>query len=197
MELILTNQPDLVFMNVDGVMYHAFSFTLALHFYKIPLPKFIALSANTELAYQCMKHEFFDYLLTPITSLEIHKSMARYQKKVNYPHELICLKSYKDYHFLNIHEIILLKADNNTTDFHMLNGEIITAFKTLKTFEEKLPVYFKRIHKSYIINGLGVSRIDFGKATCRLTNFKSAVPFSKKFQGNMEAIYASLRRISF
>lgn len=197
MELIITQQPDLVFINVDGVMDGAFSWTLELNLYKIPLPKFIALSASTKLAYQSIKHKFYDYLLTPITPLEIHKSIARYQKEFSNNHELICLKSYKDYHFLSTKEIILLKADNNTTDFHMINGEVFTAFKTLKTFEDKLPDHFKRIHKSYIINTSGVSKIDFGKATCKLKHFKTAIPFSKKFHDTMDTIFKSLCKVSF
>jgi DNA-binding LytR/AlgR family response regulator len=197
LELILTHQPDLVFINVDGVLGDALCFTLELHPYKIPLPSFIALSSNTSLAYQTIKHTFHDYLLTPISSLEISKSISRYQKKPITDSSLICLKSYKDYHFLNPREIVLLKADNNTTDFHMLSGDIITSFKTLKTFENKLPNHFKRIHKSYIINTSNVCRIDFGKGICKLSHFSNPVPFSKKYHETMNMIFTSLTKITF
>ncbi|PKQ44223.1 LytR/AlgR family response regulator transcription factor [Confluentibacter flavum] len=197
LDLIITHQPDLVFINVDGVFADAFRFTLELHLYKIPLPAFIALSTNTELAYQSIKHEFYDYLITPLASCEINKSIARFQKKPVTDGKLVCLKSYKNYHFLNTQAIILLKADNNTTDFHMLNGDIITAFKTLKTFENKLPDHFKRVHKSFIINTSEVNRIDFGKGICKLNHFKNLIPFSKKYQGTMDAIFSSLPKITF
>ncbi len=197
LELIIAYQPDLVFINVDGVIGDALRFSLELHLYKIPLPAFIALSANTDLAYQTIKHKFHYYLLTPISSLEVNKSISRYQKKPVTDSQLICLKSYKDYHFLNTQEIIILKADNNTTDFHMFNGDIITSFKTLKTFEDKLPKHFKRIHKSYIINTCFVNRIDFGKGICSLNHFKNVIPFSKKYHENINIIFTSLTRITF
>ena len=197
LELIIAHQPDLVFINVDGVLGDALRFTLELHLYNIPLPSFIALSTNTILAYQTIKHKFHDYLLTPISSLEINKSISRYLKKHPTDNQLICLKSYKDFHFLKTHEILLLKADNNTTDFHMLNGDIITAFKTLKTFENKLPNLFKRVHKSYIINTCFVNRIDFGKGICRLNHFKNLIPFSKKYHENINIIFTSLTKITY
>lgn len=197
LDLIITHQPDLIFINVDGVFTDAFRFTLELHLYKISLPAFIALSTNTKLAYQSIKHEFYDYLIMPITPFEINKTIARFQKKLVTDGEIICLKSYKDYYFLNAREIILLKADNNTTDFHMINGNVITAFKTLKTFENKLPDHFKRVHKSFIINTSDINRIDFGKRICMLNHFKFPIPFSKKYHGTMDAIFSSLPKIMF
>lgn len=196
-ELIITTRPDLVFINIDGAIGQAFGFTLELLLYHNTVPDFIALSANKKQAYQAIKHGFYDYLLKPVSPTEIHKSMARHQKKFGKGHELVCLKSYKDFQFLNTWDILFLQADNNTTDFHMTNGDVITAFKTLKTYEDKLPDHFKRIHKSYIINILKVSRIDFGKASCKLRGLERHIPFSKKFLGNMDSIHRSLCNASY
>ena len=101
--------------------------------------------------------------------------------------ETICLKSYKDYNYLNIENILYLKADNNTTDFYMDGGEIVGAYKTLKVFEELLPDSFYRIHKSYIINIKCVSRIHFGKSMCIISN-RHKIPFTKTFIENINTI---------
>ena len=101
--------------------------------------------------------------------------------------ETICLKSYKDYNYLNIDDILYLKADNNTTDFYMGDGEIVSAYKTLKVFEELLPDTFYRIHKSYIININCISRIHYGKSMCIISN-KHKIPFTKTFIANINKI---------
>ena len=97
--------------------------------------------------------------------------------------ETICLKSHKDFHYLNIKNILYLKADNNTTDFYMDDGKIIGAYKTLKVFENSMPKSFYRIHKSYIININCISRIQFGKWICIIKN-QHKIPFTKTFLDN-------------
>ena len=90
------------------------------------------------------------YLLNPIDPFELRKCLMRYQK--NHKHlfkETISIKSNGDYNFLRFNEIIYLKADNNTTDFYLKSGKIVSAFKTLKHFEKLLPFYFFRIHHGY------------------------------------------------
>ena len=47
---------------------------------------------------------------------------------------IICIKSYGDYRYIDSTDILYFEADNNSTDIHLNNGEMITAFKTLKHF---------------------------------------------------------------
>lgn len=103
------------------------------------------------------------------------------------PKKSICIKSYSDYRFLNYSDIVYLKADNNTTDFKLINGSIVTAYKTLKYFETSLPPYFIRIHKSYIVNIYFISRIHFSKSKCYL-NFNEELPFSNNYRNSVEHI---------
>ncbi|UNY98341.1 LytTR family transcriptional regulator DNA-binding domain-containing protein [Zhouia spongiae] len=196
-ELLIKQRIDLVFINIEGFIGDAFAFMLELYLYDVDLPQFIALSSTKEQAYKAIKHGCFDYLTTPLSTAELHKSISRFQKSHKAYNNLICLKSYKDYQYLDTKEILFLKADNNTTDFHLTNGHIINAFKTLKTYESKLPEFFKRVHKSYIINTLKVSRIDFGKTSCWLRGYEKRIPFSKKFHSTIETIHSSLFNASY
>ena len=102
--------------------------------------------------------------------------------------QTLCLKSYKDFQYLETDSILYLKADNNATDFIMKDGTTVSAFKTLKTFEEKLPKNFVRIHQSYIININYVSRINFGKSVCALKNGREQLPFSKTYRENVDGL---------
>ncbi len=106
----------------------------------------------------------------------------------------ICVKSYGDYRFINAADICYLQADNNSTDIHLNNGEMITAFKTLKHFETVLESPFVRIHNSHIVNIDYVSRIHTGNAVCYIKNTTIKLPFSKSYKENVDAILKSMTK---
>jgi len=198
MNLILKETPDLVFFNIDNVIENSFKFAQELNLFNDDFPVFIAISSSKEKVYEVIKNGFFDFLLNPLTELEVRKSVLKVLKKIPaQSRKNICLKSYKDYQYLKTDEILFLKADNNNTDFYMSDGNIINAFKTLKTFEDILPNNFHRIHKSYIINKNFVSRIQYGKLICTIKKNKHEVPFTKTYIGNIESINKSLSEYSY
>ena len=100
----------------------------------------------------------------------------------------ICIKSYGDYQFVALKDVVYLKADNNTTDFFLQNGKKLTAYKTLKHYENNLPSFFYRIHNSYIVNSNYVSRINTAKLLCYLDDNEVSVSFSKTFKENIDTI---------
>jgi DNA-binding LytR/AlgR family response regulator len=102
---------------------------------------------------------------------------------------IICIKSYGDYRYIDSNDILYFEADNNSTDIHLNNSEMITAFKTLKHFETVLPEsQFLRIHNSYIINVDQVSRIHTGNTVCYIKNSTTKLPFSKSYKDNVDLI---------
>ena len=103
---------------------------------------------------------------------------------------ILCVKSYGDYRYIDTRDICYFQADNNSTDIHLNNGEMITAFKTLKHFEGVLPFPFVRIHNSYIVNRNSISRIHTGNAVCYIKNTTVKLPFSKSYKANVDMIIA-------
>ena len=101
---------------------------------------------------------------------------------------IICIKSYGDYRYIDAKDICYFQADNNSTDIHLNNGEMVTAFKTLKHFEGILSNPFTRIHNSYIVNRNYISRIHTGNAVCYIKNTTTKLPFSKSYKGNVDLI---------
>ena len=101
---------------------------------------------------------------------------------------IICIKSYGDYRYIDAKDICYFQADNNSTDIHLNNGEMVTAFKTLKHFEGILSHPFIRIHNSYILNRNHISRIHTGNAVCYIKNTPIKLPFSKSYKGNVDLI---------
>ena len=198
MNIILKENPDVVFFNIDNVIENPFEFAQELNLFNDGFPAFIAVSSSKDKVYESIKSGFFDFLLTPLLELEIRKSVLKILKKIpGQSRKTICLKSYKDYQYLKTDEILYLKADNNTTDFYMNDGNIINAYKTLKTFESILPNNFHRIHKSYIINKNFISRIQFGKSTCTIKRNSHEVPFTKTYIAKIKSINKSLSEYSY
>nr|WP_299167308.1 LytTR family DNA-binding domain-containing protein [uncultured Allomuricauda sp.] len=196
---ILKFTPDVVFVNLveDGMAY--FQMITELNQFMQELPIVIGFSTTKKYAYNAIKSGFFDYWILPHNEFDVRKSVMRLRKmhpKQNMP-STICLKTYNDYHYLDTNDILYLKSDNNATDFFMRDGNVVSAFKTLKSFEEKLPESFIRIHQSYILNSRYVSRINYGKSICTLRNEnEQELPFSKTYKGKVDTLKEMLSKAS-
>lgn len=187
---ILKYSPDIVFVHLNERAFDYFGMVTELYQYVEVLPIFIGISKSKEYAYNAIKNNFFDYWLLPYEEFNIRKSILKLNKiipKEKEP-ETICLKSYHDYHYVETKNILYLKADNNSTDFFMKDGTYISAYKTLKTFQQQLPKNFVRIHQSYILNTDYVSRINYGKSHCTLKLQKVQLPFSKSYRENVDTL---------
>ncbi len=196
LDIILERNPSLVFLNIElehnrsGVTgYYLLD---ALQKYLDILPQFVALATTAQYAIEGIRHSILDYIMTPVDKNVLRRTLFRFRKlPFNKPADIndtLCLKSYGDYKFVNTNEVIFLKADNNTTDFVRVNGTTVSAFKTLKFFQDSLPDHFIRIHNSYIVNSHYISRIHFGKSQCTMEHSDIAVPFSKSYRDNVEMI---------
>ncbi|PKD18742.1 hypothetical protein APR41_17695 [Salegentibacter salinarum] len=186
-DIILQSKPQFVFIDLDNPRINdPFSFVNQFYQFLEVLPSFIAISASKNYAYEVIKNDFIDYLLKPLPLFELRKSLMRFKKKMTDSGQ-ICLKSYSDYHFLKLKHILYLKADNNTTDFYLTSGDRVVAFKSLKIYQQLLPVEFVRVHKSYIVNSNLIRRINFAKNRISLEELVSVteIPFSKKYQDNV------------
>jgi len=187
---ILKHLPDIVFVNLNDKAFEYFQMFTELYQYVKDLPILIGISQSKQYAYEAIKNNFFDYWLLPYNEFDIRKTIFRLKKKIpkKDTSHTICLKSYKDFQYLETDEILYLKADNNATDFVMKDGRTISAFKTLKTFEKRLPENFIRVHQSYILNINYVSRINYGKSICALNTGKMQLPFSKSYRENIDGL---------
>lgn len=197
MNAILKHSPRIVFANIDFSMPETsiFNFANELYQYKNTIPTFVAISSFKDKAYSVLKSSFFDLLLKPLSEFELRKTILKFNKKqeLEAPSTL-CLKSYKDYRFVNTDEILYLQADNNSTDLFMSDGRKVSGYQTLKHFETLLPDNFIRIHHSYIINIDHVTRIHFGKSKCALKQTDQHIPFSRSYKSNVELLKESLAK---
>lgn len=188
---IIKLKPQLVLMRIGNKSNEnvlSFQTIAELFQYVHPIPYFVALATSPEFALDAIQSGFSDYLISPLSVHQLGKSLFKFEKRApEKASATICIKSYSDYQFVNLEEVVYLKADNNTTDIQLINGKIVNAYKTLKHFENALPFYFLRIHKSYVVNINHVSRIHFSKSKCYI-NYNEVLPFSLTYRENIEAI---------
>lgn len=193
---ILKYTPDIVFINLNENASSYFQMVIELYQYTSSLPFIIGISKTKDHAYQALKNNFFDYWLLPYNEHDVRKSILKLKK--NLPEEIVsqtlCLKSYRDFQYIDTKDILYLKADNNATEFVMKDGTINHAFKTLKTFEAQMPKNFIRIHQSYIVNSDYISGISYGKANCTLKYDKAQLPFSKSYRENIDTLKVVLTK---
>lgn len=197
LNLILERKPALIFLEPESPGQNAdqtgYGLLTELSKYMTYLPKVVVMTKTLEYAIEGIRHGILDYFLKPFSKSDMIKTVHRFEKDYEELYDnTLCFRSYGDYRFVNLDEILYLKADSNTTDFVMSNGNKVEAFKTLKHFQNLLPDYFVRIHNSYIINTKHVSRIHFGKAKCAIKNTNDLIPFSKSYKTNVEEIKDTL-----
>lgn len=199
LDIILAGTPNIIFINVDKYLDKDFKnlINIVSDLYRsfAQKPFLVALSTSENQAYDCIKNNFFYYLKRPITELQLQKLDYKFRsttiKDDDIPKKL-CLQTYSDYRFIEIDDILYLKADNNTTEFFMVDNSKIVAYKTLKHFESVLPKLFCRIHQSFMINQNYISRIHLGKSECHLKPHKMRLPFSKSYRNVMTALASNL-----
>jgi len=191
MDMVLKHMPDAIFINLSNNSAAAYFKMLSeLHQYISKMPILIGISESKQYSYDALKHGFFDYWLTPYSEFDVRKTILKLRKQhpIEKTPSTICLKTYRDFHYLNTSEILYLQADNNATDFILKDGGKVSAYKTLKSFEEALPTNFIRIHQSYILNSEYVSRINYGKCICTLRNNSWEIPFSKSYKDRIDEL---------
>lgn len=222
LNLILEHKPKLIFLEINPTN-NACGLSLALinslYRYLNVIPKIVITTSKKDLAFEAIQYQVTDYLLKPITRIDVVKLILKLKKllsddSVPLQHNLdldstiipdltaeiqeketiveqtlvICIKSYGDYRYIEAKDICYFQADNNSTDIYLNNGEMITAFKTLKHFEGILSYPFIRIHNSYILNRNYISRIHTGNALCSIKNSVVKIPFSKSYKSSIDAI---------
>lgn len=194
--LVLKYLPEIIIIDIDEVMGENFetAFNLVQEIYQFLdyFPTLIAVSASTDKAYETIKLGFNDYLLKPLSELDIRRSMLRLKKQFKDIPQKICLRSYSDYRYIHLNEILYLQADNNNTDFILTDHSKVVAYNTLKHYEAILPKNFVRVHASYVVNTKFLIRINFSKSSLTLSGGKKNIPFSRSHKKKIEKLNNSV-----
>ncbi len=164
------SKPDLLLLDIS--MPDKSGFDLLMEITPITF-EVIFITAHSEYAIKAFSYSAVDYLLKPVDEdlfiKAVEKAINRFTQKEN-PSNIetllqniklgtnqqslkLCVSSLKGFQVIALADILYLAAENCYTIFHLVNGNKITASKTIAEFEEMLEAAsFFRIHKSFMIN---------------------------------------------
>jgi len=176
-EAIKKFKPDLVFLDIQ--MPNERGFKLFEYFDNINF-EVIFTTAYKEFAIEAIQHSAQDYLLKPISQLDLADALKRLEKKQqrnNNKPEIgriieqynadpfsfgkIALATEKGFILEKIGNILFAEAQGNYTKIFTYDDRTILVCKTLGIIEGMLPEKsFFRVHKSYMVNLNYVTKYD-------------------------------------
>ncbi|MDQ0477080.1 MULTISPECIES: LytTR family DNA-binding domain-containing protein [Chryseobacterium] len=118
------------------------------------------------------------YLTKPIRKIELLTALkiATNKKKKHY---IFVKDGYHDVKLV-FEDMLYVKADRNYLDIMMVGDRKITIRNTLSEFCKELPVFFKQIHRSVVVNSQYVNRISSDEVAVQET----VLPLSRNFRKN-------------
>lgn len=164
-------QPELVLLDIQ--MQDGTGFDLVQHYETIPF-KIIFITSFDQYALQAFQLSALDYLLKPIEPelliKAVHKAITvdvshtikqqvEIQLATLQTKQRIALPTLEGLEIFNLDDIMYCESDSNYTMFYLKNNSKFMVSRTIKEYEDILPEkQFVRIHKSYIINLLFVTK---------------------------------------
>lgn len=160
-------KPDCVFLDIEMPEMDGFQLLSHLTFRDFDL---IITTAYDNYAIKAFKEHALDYLLKPIDSEDLTKTIDRVvkNKKANTLGEEVkkILKSINTESYskrlaipqlgktiyIEFDDIVFCKSDGNYTEINLVNNQKETCSKKIKDVEEQLNDNFFRVHNSYLVN---------------------------------------------
>ena len=192
---IKKHQPDIVFLDVEmpygngfdlleeaGEINFATVFVTAFSNYAIK-------ALNMSASYYILKPIDIDELVAAVEKIQEEKEndSQAFNTKIlvenlhtaNISEQKIVLPLLNGFEVIRIKDVIRIQANDNFSDFHLLDGGKKVICRTLKHYENLLSEYgFLRVHKSHLVNLNYVERYIKGKGGQLIMTDKSEVEVS-------------------
>ncbi|MFC5624486.1 LytR/AlgR family response regulator transcription factor [Algoriphagus winogradskyi] len=181
---IQKHEPDLVFLDIQMPQKSGF---MLLEIFPQRDFEVVFTTAHKDHALPAFKHAAFDYLLKPIDPVELQKTIVRFEEKRKpnsieetlvsikrqiSSHNIVDLNTQDTVEYVDLNDILYLKADGNYTEFHLEGGKKLLLSKPIghykKRFEESN--LFVRIHHSFLANATKFLRYDKKEGFMMLRN---------------------------
>ncbi len=163
--LIAQKKPELVFLDVELEDGKAFEILKAFNENDFVT---IFLTGYSKYGIDAVKYGVSDYLLKPIILKELIASVEKAKEKVKENHvlrkfhtdtnveeiseKIMVQKIDKSKTLLNYSEILYWESEQGYTRAYLNNEQNLLLNGTLKSFCDKLPSFFVKIHRSHAIN---------------------------------------------
>ena len=153
--------PDILFLDIELPDGKGFDL---LH--QVPHRNFevIFTTGYDEHAIKAIKYAAFDYLLKPLSIESLQNVVRKYKEEradSKTPIYRIFVTDNEHYRMIDSMNIFFIEAKDNYTFVHLNDNKILTS-SPLKKYEENLPEFFFRTHKSYLVNVKHVQSVSRG-----------------------------------
>lgn len=115
----------------------------------------VFISGYAEYAATAYQLDAVDYLIKPVTRETIGRTLNRIEKRLRLSHsmakDIICVRNRHELYFIHRDQIIYIEKQLRKSIIHTTNHQYETS-ESLGSLEAKLPHYFFRCHKSFVIN---------------------------------------------
>ncbi len=169
-DIIVANNPDLLFLDIQMPGKNGFDVLKALPHYQFEV---VFVTAFDQYGIQAVKFSAIDYLLKPINPDELKVAVRKVEAKLNKKKEnlqienlmelirdkdakkehKLALASTKEIRFVYTSEIIRCESSNAYTEFFLADGKSIVVSRPIFEYEELLASYdFIRCHQSHLVN---------------------------------------------
>ncbi len=160
-EALKKHEVDLMFLDIQMPQLTGIDFLKAL----TDPPAVIFTTAYSNYALEGFEVNAVDYLLKPISlerfmkaankaveQIELRRRENAHQLEMNDADEFTFVKADKKFVKVKYNEVLYIEGLKDYVIIRTEKGRVIT-LQTMKSLEEKLPPrYFRRIHRSYIVN---------------------------------------------
>jgi two-component system LytT family response regulator len=184
---IKTYNPDIVFLDIQMPLENGFE--LLKYFETIPF-EIVFTTAHADYALKAVKCAALDYLLKPVSKIDLESVLSRYESKQNRNmgkdrYQLLkenmlhsgdanlqrmIISTNEGFEVLQLDDILYFSVVNRKTLVYTKN-EIFPISKTLKELDESLPSsIFIKTGKSFIVNKNYVKRFNSGTDSLEMTN---------------------------
>lgn len=199
-ELIKTEKPDVVFLDIR-MPSGAEGFDMLDSLEEINF-EVVFVTAFKDYAIQAFKANAIDYVLKPVEIEELQKTIERLHERISHetvkhnskPQISSAFESIKHQHIdrisipqrnglkiIDTKSICHLESKGNYTIIHFEEGEPFLDSRTLKTYQEILPVEFIRVHNSHIVNGNEITEYTVEDGHSLVLKNGEMVPISRRF----------------
>ncbi|WKN43349.1 LytR/AlgR family response regulator transcription factor [Tunicatimonas pelagia] len=164
-DILQKESVDLLFLDIQMPGIDGLRFARSLQH----PPSIIFTTAYRDYAVESYELDVVDYLLKPITIDRFLKSITKYLGRTSnrareYPKEtatdgeasFMYVNTNRKFVKIQFDDVLYVESLKDYVKIHLRDQDILTKEK-ISEFEQKLPVYFLRIHRSYIVNSNKVS----------------------------------------
>ena len=177
-----TEDIDLIFLDIEMPEMDGIDFLNTLK----NLPQVIIISSKEKYALEAFDYDVTDYLLKPITYGRFYKAVLKakniFESRSKKESNEIFIKKNSALVQLKYDDILWVEALENYVIVNAYNEKFTIHF-TMKSIETQLPVsFFKRVHRSYIVNVKKINRIEDNSIFIKYNDGLKAIPIGKAYK---------------